>query len=537
MSQYADFANTSRATPQTERADARQVKNNAGGYVFKVDDLARARRFLILGTDGPTFYQTARALTIENAEVIVQLAGHPEHGLELVRMILDVSTRGLAMRRQPAIFALALAAAKGHPDVRALALSDGIFRSVIRTGTDLFQFVGYSLGMRGVSRAWRRAVGGFYTTTRDPGEAAYQMVKYRSRENRTHRDIVRLAHPKATNPQARALMQYAAKGVLTEQVPPLVRAFEAAKSATPERLIELISMYDLSWEMLPDWALSNGRVWAALIDQNRLPLGALLRQLPRLTNLHVIANPLDTVDSRVERTDQIVQLLTDRVMVKRARIHPMQALVALRTYAKGGGRTKVQPVQRIVDALNDLFYLSFENVEGAGKKTLLAVDVSLSMTWPDSTPVEGLSARDVAAAFAMVLQKGEPQSAIMGFSSQFVQLPIHPSMRLDGVLNTMANLPHGSTDISLPIRRALQQNWVVETFVIITDNETHNGVQHVFQALEEYRRKTGIPAKLVVLSTTATPFTVANPSDPGMLDIVGFSPDVTKLVAEFSRGW
>ena len=35
--------------PQTEPLDSRQVLNNAGGFVYKIDDMARLRRFLILG--------------------------------------------------------------------------------------------------------------------------------------------------------------------------------------------------------------------------------------------------------------------------------------------------------------------------------------------------------------------------------------------------------------------------------------------------------------------------------------------------------
>ena len=37
------------ATAQTQRADKREVKNSAGGYVFKTKDMVQVRRFLILG--------------------------------------------------------------------------------------------------------------------------------------------------------------------------------------------------------------------------------------------------------------------------------------------------------------------------------------------------------------------------------------------------------------------------------------------------------------------------------------------------------
>lgn len=533
MSQYADF--TTRATPQSERADERQELNHQGGYSFVIPALARAKRFLILGSDGPTFYQSARDLTVENARVIIDLAADPELGRELIQLIVRVSTEGLALRRQPAIFALALAAAKGHKDVRADALSTAVFHSVIRTGTDLFQFVAYSLQHRGVSRAWRRAVGSFYSM-RTPDEAAYQMLKYRSREGRTHRDVMRLSHPKLVGAPANALAQWALNGVITDELPVQVRAFEIAKSSSVAQLCGLIEEYRLSWEMLPDAALSDPFVWAQLFDSGALPIGALLRQLPRLTNLGVVDGPFAGV-AAYQRTEEIALRLTNEQAIRAARIHPLQALVAQVTYANGGGRTKIKPVERISHALDEMFYRSFHNAEGSGKRTLLAVDVSGSMSWHGSSPIEGLTAAQIAAAFAMLIQRTEERSLITGFSHHLVQLPLTQGMRLDQVMQVMGRVTMGATDCSLPMRQALASGWEVDTFVVITDNETRHGRQHPHEALADYRRKTGIPAKLVVMATTPTQFSIAQPDDPGMLDIVGFSPDVAKLITEFSRGW
>ncbi len=84
---------------------------------------------------------------------------------------------------------------------------------------------------------------------------------------------------------------------------------------------------------------------------------------------------------------------------------------------------------------------------------------------------------------------------------------------------------------------ARKKRWKIDTFVIITDNETWTGEIHPHQALVEYRQKMGIDAKLVVLAVTPTRFSIADPADAGMLDIAGFSNDVPTLVTEFSRGF
>ena len=69
--------------------------------------------------------------------------------------------------------------------------------------------------------------------------------------------------------------------------------------------------------------------------------------------------------------------------IRRARVHPVALLAALRTYAAGRGargRSEWSPVREVVDALDAAFYAAFESVEPAGKRLLLALDVSGSMT-------------------------------------------------------------------------------------------------------------------------------------------------------------
>jgi len=82
---------------------------------------------------------------------------------------------------------------------------------------------------------------------------------------------------------------------------------------------------------------------------------------------------------------------------------------------------------------------------------------------------------------------------------------------------------------------AQEQNWAVDTFIVYTDNETWAGRIHPCQALVEYRRHSGIAAKLIVVGMTATEFSIADPKDAGMLDVVGFDTAAPGIIAEFSK--
>src|SRR5918999_2327145 len=169
---------------------ADQVPNSAGGFAWAVDDWTRLRRFLVLGSEGGSYYASEWTLTRENAQALERCLA--EDGLRAVAGIVRVSHEGRARKNDPALFALAMAAGIGDEPTRKAALE--ALPRVARTGTHLFQFAAFVEGFRGWGRSLRRAVGRWYAA--QPVDAlAYQAVKYRQRAGVTHRDLLCLAHP------------------------------------------------------------------------------------------------------------------------------------------------------------------------------------------------------------------------------------------------------------------------------------------------------------------------------------------------------
>jgi 60 kDa SS-A/Ro ribonucleoprotein len=525
---------STRRTVQTERADVRQVRNSAGGYTFTLDDRARLRRFLTLGTDGSTYYTSAGELTKDSAAVVMRLAESDHRAT--VDTVAEVSVAGRAPRQNPALFALAILASIGGDDERAYAL-DALPR-VARTGTHLFIFARYVEQFRGWGRGLRRAIGEWYLQP-EPDALAYQAVKYRQREGWSHRDLLRLAHPESGNPGTRALFDWIVRGSTGEDTPRLVEGFLRAQEAGAD-VPGLIRDYGLSWEMLPDDALNRPPTWDALLDAG-IPQTALMRQLPRLTRIGLLKQ-------LGGRTAEVAARLSDAERLRKARVHPVNVLVAARTYSSGQsarGGSEWAPVRQITDALDAAFYAAFGAVEPAGKRTMLALDVSGSMTAPIGNMP--LSCREASAALSLVTAATEPETMTVGFTGsggwgfrsrpvELTPLDISPRQRLDDVVRKVSGLQFGATDCAAPMVAALQEGWEVDTFVVYTDNETWAGSIHPHQALEQYRQRTGIPARLVVVGMTATPFSIANPDDPGMLDVAGFDSAVPTLITDFSRG-
>jgi 60 kDa SS-A/Ro ribonucleoprotein len=548
-----------RRTPQSDRADARQEPNAAGGFTFTVDDRARLQRFLTLGTEGGTYYAQARELARDNADVVFRAAATDP--IALVRQIVEVSTAGRAPRQNPALFALAIAASADDVDGRRAALD--ALPQVARTGTHLFLFARYVEQFRGWGPTLRKAVARWYTEM-PVDKLAYQLVKYRQREGWSHHDVLRLASPSGvTAPDRRMALNWAVRKGLADYPdrdagagqPPLPTAdtvpeslaiiadFEDAQAATAAQgWLDVIARgHGLSWEMLPDAALNEPQVWHALIEQG-LPQTALMRQLPRLTRLGVLTG--DTLRAVAEQ-------LQDSQRLIRARVHPINVLVAQRTYASGKsarGEGIWSPIPAISDALDSAFYNAYGAVEPANKRTLLALDISGSM----GSSVSGLllSCREACAALAMVTAATEPDHQIVGFTdgkagdyrgdwranTVLSQLDISPRRRLDDTCRYTAGLPMGGTDCALPMVWALQNRVEIDTFEILTDNETWFGSIHPHQALREYREKMGINARLVVVSMTGTRNSITDPNDPLTLDVSGFDATVPQLIADFSRG-
>ena len=511
------------ATPQSQPIP-NTVPNSAGGYAFPTDDWARLDRFLILGSEGGSYYADERALTRDNAQAVLRAIA--ADGMRAVGRIIEVSEAGRAPKNEPALFALALAAAADDLGTRRAALA--ALPRVARTGTHLFQFAELVQGTRGWGRALRRAVGAWYL--QQPVERlAYQLVKYRQRGGWSHRDLLRLAHPETTEPARAALLDWVCRGTESEALPSLVRAAAAlGRAEDGTAAATLIRAHDLPREAVPTGLLNDPAVWEALLE--RMPLTALVRALAKLTSVGVV-RPLG------DALPLVLSGIGDAERIASARLHPLAILLALRTYAQGHGdrgALRWEPVQAVIDVLNAAFYTAFSAVEPTGRRLLLALDVSGSMA-VGRVAGASLTPREASAALALMTAATEPSTHIVGFTGGMVPLPLSASMRLDDAVRAVSGLPFDRTDCAQPMLYALERGLSVDAFVVYTDSETWAGAIHPVQALRQYRERTGIAAKLVVVGMVSNGFSIADPDDAGMLDVVGFDTATPAVIADFCR--
>jgi 60 kDa SS-A/Ro ribonucleoprotein len=513
-------------TPQTEALPG-QVANSAGGYSYGVDDWKRLTRFLVLGSEGGSYYASEKKLTADNLSAVKRCIA--ADGARVVRHVVDVSDAGRAPKNDPAILALALVAKTGTEDARREAYA--ALPKVCRTGTHLMHFVAFVEGLGGGwGRGMKRAVSKWYND-KPASELGYQLVKYQSRDGWSNRDLLRLAHPKASTVDHATLYAWACgKEVDHTLLPPVVRAFELLKgNQDPELACFSVKTHNLPREAIPTELLKEPSVWEAMLP--KMGLTALIRNLATMTRIGLIAPGSGAASLVATR-------ITDGEALRKSRVHPIALLSALETYKSGRsvrGDNTWSPVSAVIDALDAAFYASFGNVEPTGKRVHLGLDVSGSMTRGDVAGVPGLSPMKASVAMAMVTAAVEKECEAFGFSTQYFPLDISPRRRLDDNIRAVSGLPFAGTDCSLPVVSCIQRQVERDLFVVYTDSETYAGRIHPSAALQQYRRK--VPgAKLAVVGMVSNGFTIADPNDPGMLDVVGFDTATPHVISEFARG-
>ncbi|XP_052404404.1 60 kDa SS-A/Ro ribonucleoprotein isoform X2 [Carassius gibelio] len=451
------------------------------------------RRFLCYGSETATYSTKECALGVENALGLMQLI-EGTRGVEVVDEIRRFNLEGRAVRPNPSLFALAVCSQ--HADCRTRQASIRALKDLCRTPAQLFTFVQYKKELRQGSGMWgralRRAVADWYNS-QDGMSLARTVTKCKHRAGWSHQDLLRLSHMKPTDDAVAVVCKYITKGWKgvqeayadrenSEEVQKVfvyLEAVEKAKRCTDEQeLIHLIEEQRLEKEQILSSHLRSKEVWKALLKE--MPIAVLLKHLGKLTANKVLAAGSADVAAVCER-------IQDESALRKAKTHPFNILVASENYKRGHGkRSKLRwdPDRDIVQALDCAFSRSISTVEATGKRFLVAVDVSSSL----SSVTHGSSISSVAAAAAMclVIAQTEPDAQIVVFS--------------EGSVRPCAV----SSDI---------------TFM---------------QIAAQLIQKTGLFSKLIVCGLIASSLSVADPEDRGMLDICGLDSQAVDVIRNFA---
>ena len=545
---YKFFSNKKK-TPQNQAIPGREaemIRGRSDGYMFEAEIWQTLKRCLLIGTAQSTYYANKRELTDDFVDTVKEAIASDAR--RVAKEIVYASD-GRSINNSAPILALVLLS-MGHTPEAKSSVAEGtsveetfqdakqafieIFPQVVRTGSHFYEWLNYTKSMRGFGKVIKQ-VGTAWLAREDVKGLAYQLLKYQQRHGFTNRDALRLFHVKPVTPEHDRLYNWVVNGwsELPESIPS-----EATKQIwwyewlkrNPEETHRAISEGRLTHEMAAPVGKMDRQAWQLLFET--MPIGALLRNLGSLTQLEVL---------RVDNTgncDRVEELLNNKGYLRKARIHPIDVLKALKTYASGGkiGRSKKTwtPVPRIVDILEKALELSFSVVKPTNKVFLHAVDISGSMSYGVVDSV-GLSCCEIATTMALVTAKAEKNYAIRGFSTKFIDLGINKRDSFRSALKKASNRNFGGTDASVAYDWAIKHKFKADVICFWTDSESWAGRKHPAQALKEYRRRVNPNAKAVYITLAPYNITLVDPKDTNSWDLAGFDPGIPRLIQMLAK--
>lgn len=551
---YASHLNSDNLPSQLQPRDPRQERNAAGGYAYTVDPFEWLDRFLILGTQNGNFYATEQQLTfgaLGNLDKCIS-----DDWSRVLDKVLIVSHERRAISPNPAIFVLAYLTAYGAdasteairkvtaPVRRAAA---EVVTDVCYTGSHILRFVDELTDLRGLETIAKRAVQGWYLQ-KPVDELAYQVAKYQRRHGWSHGDVLRMIRPNPNDgedPELRSALfawcvgkyDRANKAYRANKLRRIVATEVMKGEDDTSEICELIMLDNMPRECVPTEHRKDPDVWNALLRAGGgMPYWALLRNLANMTRSGLL-----TPDSEAER--YVCEALQDPVAIRKSGVHPIKVLVAYDQYNRGCGHhgsTTWDPVPSVVDALEVAYLRAFESVDGVGGRWLLAVDISGSMR-SAVTGHPSLSAAVAALSLASVRARVEERCSTALFSAQSLHhygiepIDLNTFGSLGALTEHVSTLSAGGTDCALPFEAAREQGALIDHFVVYTDHETWAGDVHPQEALERYRKASGINASAVFVALNPVgEFTVADPQDPGTMDVVGFDTAIPDVISNFA---
>jgi 60 kDa SS-A/Ro ribonucleoprotein len=470
-------------------------------------------------------------------------------GREVVDLIYKVSTEDRACKQTPTLYALAICARSNDPKTKAAAYK--ILSSVCRIPTHLFEFVKYcekETDGTGWGRSQRVAIGKWYNE-KEPKELAYLVTKYKKRRGWSHRDVVRLAHVKSENRKIKMVLKYVVTNMEStnqeytfdkseEDVKVFLEGVEAAKKCTTKedigKLRELIATHELVREHVPTKLLASKDIWDLLF--RTMPMMAMLRSLGKMSSLELLK-------SESFEEGLVVEKLRNMDILKSARIHPFSLLVALMQYKTGhGNKGKLSWAVNttVTEALEKAFYKAFQFVTPTNKRYLLAVDDSMFMRKSSVIGSSNITAFEASLAMVLLTARTEATCEVITFSRKYTNLDIKKDDTLDSVLKKcdgLERMERSDTDLSMPMKYAKEHNKNFDVFIVYTDLDTSRSIIPPAKELRKYREYAEIDdARLIVVGMVSNGFTVADPDDPFMMDIVGFDTEAPKAMMNFVNG-
>lgn len=245
------------------------------------------------------------------------------------------------------------------------------------------------------------------------------------------------------------------------------------QSAMWKRLLEDKLETPLTWETELSKSGNNKETWERLINSRKVGYMALLRNLRNI----IAAKP--------DNLEAVLNLIKDPVAVRKSKQLPFRFLSAYKNLPASAG-------SRVYDALESAVEASIENMPRLSGTTVIAVDVSGSMSGLVSSKSD-IQCCEIGMLLGLIANKMCDNSIFYTFNNNISKRPM--SSR-NGILHTTVNeaQANGGTDMRLPFQRMMADKVDADRVIIISDNQCNSGGWYsapVQVLADRYRNESG----------------------------------------------
>lgn len=403
-----------------------KIVNQAGGEAYKSSPDLELVGILLTSFVKDKFYETSEG--------------------ELARMVDTLKKVDKRFAAQAAIYARNEFGMRSITHVLASELAgyisgqswaDDFFNKIVRRPDDITEIISYHLNKGDkLSSAMKKGLANAFNKFDE-----YQLAKYRGEGNKVKLvDALNILHPRPKDDQQDAIFKKLAEGTLKSK-----ETWESRISASKGDKQE------------------KKKAWQDLLESDKLGYFALLRNLR-----NILKDAPDVIDLACEK-------LTDYQRIKKSLVMPLRFLIAMKTLE----HENLDGIRKVFSALNEAIDKSVDNVPVFEGKTLIALDVSASMT---SYTRYDLKPAEIAAIFAMALYKSN-NADLLTFDRDAKYQMINPNDSLTTMVNRI-NFRGGGTNIHSIFKRA---NKAYDRIIILTDNQGWMGHGTPVGVLNEYK--------------------------------------------------
>lgn len=503
--------------------------NAAGGAAYKASDEQALAQLALTGTFANAFYCSAE-------QQLTDLLVLAEKVSNEYLAQLAVYSRLKGWMKDTPVVLLALLS------TRSTSLFEKAFDQIITDGKMLRNFVQVIrsgvVGRKSLGTVPKRKINQWLNAA-----SSYQLLNANIGNNPSLGDVIRMAHPKASNPARQALFRWIIGSTNEESkalLPDNVKAFMEF-NANPSDTLELP---DVPFLMLTEFNL-NGPQWQVIAD--RMTWSQLRQNLSTFEKKELFKVP--------EFAQKLQERLADPELVRKAKVFPFQLMS---TYLNAGYRMPFG----IKNAINDALEVSLENVPDFPELTTVACDVSGSMRDPVTgqrenkqtyrkgkdtvQPAPPITNQQVAALMTAAVMRRCKSPLVWGFDDKLYDFGQELNPR-DTVLTNaekIAKYHGGATACWLPMKHLYDNNIKQDLVILVSDNESWVIEQRNSFGDNRYAKGTELQkywnaykvkypkAKLVLLDISPNA-TVQAKAIKDVLSVGGFSDEVFKIINLF----